>query len=151
MAKRGLDTIGKIASGLLDLFHYSPKQLDVIDPDKFLTRGGRLQGQERELAYPTLLSKYGEKPEVVKQEQDKYAYLYKNLEQSDLDEIGAALKKLQYTSYSIDSKGVKVKSDDVMHTLNAFKEIESNETIISTIKSFKPRKGYEQYIHFKKK
>ncbi len=51
---------------------------------------------------------------VVKQEQDKYAYLYKNLEQSDLDEIGAALKKLQYTSYSIDSKGVKVKSNDVM-------------------------------------
>ena len=42
------------------------------------------------------------------------AYIYKNLEQSDLDEIGAALKKLQYSSYSIDSKGVKVKSDDVM-------------------------------------
>ena len=51
---------------------------------------------------------------VLKQEQDKYAYIYKNLEQSDLDEIGAALKKLQYTSYSIDSKGVKVKSEDVM-------------------------------------
>lgn len=51
---------------------------------------------------------------VVKQEQDKYAYLYQNLEQGDLDEIGSALKKLQYTSYSIDSKGVKVKANDVM-------------------------------------
>lgn len=51
---------------------------------------------------------------VVKQEQDKYAYLYQNLEQGDLDEIGSALKKLQYDSYSIDSKGVKVKANDVM-------------------------------------
>ena len=51
---------------------------------------------------------------VVKQEQDEYAYLYKNLEQSDLDEIGSALKKLQYSNYGIDSKGVKVKTDDVM-------------------------------------
>ena len=51
---------------------------------------------------------------VVKQEQDKYSYLYQNLEQSDLDEIGGALKKLQYSTFFIDSKGVKVKNEDVM-------------------------------------
>lgn len=51
---------------------------------------------------------------ISQRKQDEYSYIYKNLEQSDLDEIGAALKKIQYSSYSIDSKGVKVKSDDVM-------------------------------------
>ena len=72
--RRGLENAGNLVKGLLDLFHYSPKKLDVIDPDKFLTRGGRLQGQERELAYPTLLSKYGEKPEVVLKEYPPQTY-----------------------------------------------------------------------------
>ena len=35
--RRGLENVGNLVKGLLDLFHYSPKKLDVIDPDKFLT------------------------------------------------------------------------------------------------------------------
>ena len=50
MARRGLDTIGRVAIGLLDLFHYSDKPLEVFDPDKFLTNP-IIRGQERDLSY----------------------------------------------------------------------------------------------------
>lgn len=73
MAKRGLDTIGKIASGLLDLFHYSDEPLEVIDPSKYLTNPN-IRSQERELSYPSLLSQYGEKPEVVINEYPPQSY-----------------------------------------------------------------------------
>ena len=63
MARRGLDTIGRVARGLLDLFHYSDEPLEVIDPDKFLTNPN-IRGQERELSYGTRLTKMNEQPEV---------------------------------------------------------------------------------------
>ena len=73
MARRGLDTIGRVAKGLLDLFHYSDKPLEVIDPDKFLTNPN-IRGQERDLSYGSLLSKYGEQPEVVLKEYPPQSY-----------------------------------------------------------------------------
>ena len=73
MARRGLDTIGRVARGLLDLFHYSDEPLEVIDPDKFLTNPN-IRGQERELSYGTRLTKMNEQPEVVLQEYPPQSY-----------------------------------------------------------------------------
>ena len=73
MARRGLDTIGRVARGLLDLFHYSDEPLEVIDPDKFLTNPN-IRGQERELSYGTRLTRMNEQPEVVLQEYPPQSY-----------------------------------------------------------------------------
>ena len=73
MARRGLNTIGRVARGLLDLFHYSDEPLEVIDPDKFLTNPN-IRGQERELSYGTRLTKMNEQPEVVLQEYPPQSY-----------------------------------------------------------------------------
>ena len=73
MARRGLNTIGRVARGLLDLFHYSDEPLEVIDPDKFLTNPN-IRGQERELSYGTRLTRMNEQPEVVLQEYPPQSY-----------------------------------------------------------------------------
>ena len=73
MARRGLNTIGRVARGLLDLFHYSDEPLEVIDPDKFLTNPN-IRGQERELSYGTRLTRMNEEPEVVLQEYPPQSY-----------------------------------------------------------------------------
>ena len=71
--RRALEGIGNAVKGLLDLFHYSDKPLDVIDPAKFLTNPN-IRGQERDLSYGSLLSKYGEQPEVVLKEYPPQTY-----------------------------------------------------------------------------
>jgi len=73
VAKRGLDTVGKIARGLLDLFHYSDEPLEVIDPAKQLTNPN-IRGQERELTYGSYLTPYGQEPKVVLQEYPNQSY-----------------------------------------------------------------------------
>jgi hypothetical protein len=64
MRGRGLKTVGDLARGLLDLFHYSDEVRPVIDPAQQLTNPN-IRGMERELSYPTRMTKYGEKPEVL--------------------------------------------------------------------------------------
>jgi len=63
MAK-GLKAVSELAKGLLDLFHYSDEVRPVIDPLQHLTNPN-IRGMERDLAYGTRLSKYGEVPEVI--------------------------------------------------------------------------------------
>ena len=71
--RRGAKAVGNLIQGLLDLFHYSDKPLEVIDPKKFLTKPN-IRGQERDLSYGSLLSKYGEQPEVVLKEYPPQSY-----------------------------------------------------------------------------
>jgi len=73
MARRGLDTIGRVARGLLDLFHYSDSPLDVVDPAKQLTNPN-IRGAERELSYGARLSPYGQRPEIVLQDYPDQSY-----------------------------------------------------------------------------
>ena len=63
MAK-GLKAVSELAKGLLDLFHYSDEVRPVIDPLQHLSNPN-IRGMERDLAYGTRLSKYGEVPEVI--------------------------------------------------------------------------------------
>jgi len=62
--RKGLRQASQLAKGLLDLFHYSDEVRPVIDPLQHLTNPN-VRGMERELAYGTRLSKYGEVPEVI--------------------------------------------------------------------------------------
>ena len=71
--RRGAKAVGNLIQGLLDLFHYSDKPLEVIDPKKILTNPN-IRGQERDLSYGSLLSKYGEQPEVVLKEYPPQSY-----------------------------------------------------------------------------
>tara|TARA_R100001460_G_scaffold19369_2_gene40441 strand:+ start:2537 stop:3118 length:582 start_codon:yes stop_codon:yes gene_type:complete len=73
MARRGLNTVGKIAKGLLDLFHYSDEPLKVIDPARQLTNPN-IRGQERRLASPTRLTPFREEPEVIIQDYPDQSY-----------------------------------------------------------------------------
>ena len=69
--RRALEGIGNAVKGLLDLFHYSDKPLDVIDPAKFLTNPNIKD--RREISYGSV-SKYGEQPEVVLKEYPPQTY-----------------------------------------------------------------------------
>tara|TARA_S200002703_G_scaffold159731_1_gene174401 strand:+ start:6743 stop:7321 length:579 start_codon:yes stop_codon:yes gene_type:complete len=62
--RKGLRQASQLAKGLLDLFHYSDEVRPVIDPLQHLSNPN-IRGMERELAYGTRLSKYGEVPEVI--------------------------------------------------------------------------------------
>tara|TARA_B100001287_G_C22676290_1_gene527862 strand:- start:1055 stop:1633 length:579 start_codon:yes stop_codon:yes gene_type:complete len=73
MARRGLDTVGRLARGLLDLFHYSDSPLDVVDPAKQLTNPN-IRGAERELSYGARLTPYGKSPEVVLEDYPNQSY-----------------------------------------------------------------------------
>ena len=73
----------------------------------------------------------------------------------DIDEANTQLKNLDSSLNYLDKFNYNQKIFDSlfpvkMNTLayKAFKEIESNETIISTIKSFKPRKGYANVVSY---
>ena len=70
---RGAGAVGNLIQGLLDLFHYSDKPLEVIDPIKHLTNKNII-GKERDLSYGTRLTKMGEEPEVVLQEYPAQSY-----------------------------------------------------------------------------
>lgn len=75
MAKRarGAGAVGNLIQGLLDLFHYSDKPLEVIDPLKHLTNKNII-GKEKDLSYGTRLTKMGEEPEVVLEEYPAQSY-----------------------------------------------------------------------------
>ena len=71
--RRALEGIGNAVRGLLDLFHYSDKPLDVIDPSKQLTNPN-IRGMERNLARPTRLTPFREEPEVIIQDYPEQSY-----------------------------------------------------------------------------
>jgi hypothetical protein len=76
MARRYLDGAegaGKLLKGLLDLFHYSDKPLEVIDPLQHLTNPN-IRGSERNLARGTRLTPFREEPEVILQDYPPQSY-----------------------------------------------------------------------------
>ena len=73
MPRRKFETLGNIAKGLLDLFHYADEPLEVIDPAKQLTNPN-IRGQERELASGYRLTPYREEPPVLIKDYPEQSY-----------------------------------------------------------------------------